>query len=284
VSLEALLFEHTIYNSTFRSRTLKKLLRMQLRNRGIGRASGQRVDYTVDGCRMSGDMNTGMGNCALMSLMVIGYCEHVGIKYRLANNGDDCVLFVERGDLSRLDGISQWFLDLGFTLAQEEPVYCLEKVVFCQAQPVYTSTGWRMVRDPFVAMSKDCVSLLSWDTDQAFSHWAHAIGTCGRALTLGVPVWQAWYERFLRFGSYSQGAVESVYDSGLGFMSSGVVGGEISQQCRYSFYLAFGVLPDHQIAYEQEYREPVQMMPICPMIYSQVTTLDSQNPISHGKN
>lgn len=280
VSVEALLFEHALYNAVFRSKRLAWLLRMQLKNRGIGRASGQRLDYTIDGCRMSGDINTGMGNCYLMSMIVIGYCETLGIKWRLANNGDDCVVFVERRDLPRLNGISKWFLDFGFTLTIEEPVFCLEQVVFCQAQPVLTSTGWRMTRDPRTAMSKDCVSLLGWDNEAQFSHWAYAIGTCGLALTLGVPVWEQWYRRLLRLGAENGGALDRVCDSGMGYMSRGVIGGKVDSQCRVSFYKAFGITPDLQEALELEYTFPVHIAPTCPMNFSQVRTLDSQNPLS----
>lgn len=62
VSRAALEWEHSIYNAFFKSKELRQLLRMQLRNRGVARCEGKRVDYVVDGCRMSGDVNTGLGD------------------------------------------------------------------------------------------------------------------------------------------------------------------------------------------------------------------------------
>jgi hypothetical protein len=214
---------------------------------------------------MSGDINIGMGNCLLMACMVIAYCESVGINFRLANNGDDCVLICEQEDLCKLDGIDDWMLDFAFTLTRETPVHVLEQVEFCQARPVRCANGWRMVRDPRVAMSKDCVSLLGWDSPTAFASWAAAIGGCGLSLTRGVPVWEAWYERLQRCGGVAtMGAEEIVWDSGLGYMARGVEACSVDAEARYSFYRAFGILPDMQQALETEYSSAVSVDPPSP--------------------
>lgn len=285
VSKQALEFEHSFYNAAFQSRELRQLLGWQLRNRGIARLPGWRLDYLTDGCRMSGDMNTGLGNCILMSCMVIAYCELEGIKFRLANNGDDCVVFIEEQDLGRLDGIDRWMLDFGFTLTREAPVYELERVVFCQAQPVYTDSGWRMVRNPFTAMSKDCVSLVGWDNEDNIRYWATAIGKCGYSLTCGVPVWQAWYEQLMRLGGgmESHGVDVAVNDCGMSYMARGVSGCPITAEARVSFWRAFGVMPDTQEALEAHYAQALEIdFTVCPMKDSPVLHLDrANNPLSN---
>jgi hypothetical protein len=254
---------------------------MQIHNRGIGRAEGYKLDYQVEGKRTSGDINTGMGNCLIMCSVVLTIVSELVERFRLSNNGDDCVLFIERADLAKLASLGPQCLEFGFNVILEEPVNVFEQVVFCQAQPVLTSTGWRMVRDPRTAMSKDCVSLLGWDNEADIKAWAYAIGQCGSVLTTGVPVWESWYARLLTYGMKRDSAVSSVYDSGLGYMSKGVVGGEISEESRYSFWLAFGIEPDLQVALEQDYSEPWEMTKRCDMIsYPEVTALDSQNPLS----
>lgn len=274
----ALEWEHSVYNAVFRSSELARLLSWQLDNHGVARVEGYRVDYDISGCRMSGDINTGLGNCLLMSSMVIAYCEHVRIKFRLANNGDDCVLFVEKTDLPRLAGIDGWMLDFGYKLTREEPVYVLERVVFCQAQPVRCSTGWRMVRDPRTAMSKDCVSLLGWDSPAAFAAWAGAIGTCGLALTTGVPVWEAWYKQLVSVGREApEGVGDVVWDSGMGYMARGVPAASIDDAARYSFYLAFGILPDMQESLEAWYSAPTQVQGPTPMTYPHAKSIDCDN-------
>jgi hypothetical protein len=66
VSIQALEWEHSIYNRVFNSRELRWLLRMQLRNRVRGYCRDGKLKYTTEGCRMSGDMNTALGNCLIM--------------------------------------------------------------------------------------------------------------------------------------------------------------------------------------------------------------------------
>lgn len=232
---------------------------------------------------MSGDINTGMGNCLIMSSIVLAYLEAHGLgngRARLANNGDDCVVICDSSDLEELSGLDQWFLDFGFTLTRELPVEVFEKIEFCQFQPVLCSTGWRMVRNPHVAMSKDATSLLSWDTEEDVKAWACAISSCGLSLTTGVPVWQAWYERLSRVGSYRESATDSVYDSGLGYASRGVQLGVITPESRVSFWRAFGILPDHQEDFEAEFSEPLEITGPVALTYSQVRAIDvHENPI-----
>lgn len=255
VSYEMLEFEHSIYNAVFKSPELARLLRMQLVNRGVARVGEWRVDYTVRGCRMSGDMNTGMGNCLLMSLMVLGYFEQEhprGVDaVRLSNNGDDCVVFIAREDLPFMAGISVWFKGLGFTLTEEEPVDVFERVVFCQTQPVLTSTGWRMVRDPRTAPSKDAMSVYGWDTEADFTQWCHDIGQCGLQLCRGVPFWEQHYRELLKYGVDSKRGQRLVEETGMWHNAKGVVGGEVTPEARASFWRAFGMLPSLQIALER---------------------------------
>lgn len=251
VSIDALKFEHSVYNDVFKAKELAELLRMQLVNRGRAYVGNTKVSYTTNGCRMSGDINTGMGNCLLMSLMVLGYLEHKGLKARLSNNGDDCVVILESRDLHKLDGLSKWFLDLGFTLTQEPVVDTFERIEFCQTQPIWTESGWRMTRNPRSAPSKDLVSLLPWDSETSVNNWRSAIGGCGIELTRGVPFWQSFYEK-LYVDTGNTCGVEQVRDSGLGYLAAGVVGCEVSDASRVSFWRAFGMTPDMQLELEAE--------------------------------
>lgn len=278
VSSEALRWEHSVYNAVFDSPELRRLLKWQLHNKGVARTGKYRVDYETEGCRMSGDINTSLGNCLIMSSIVLCYCETYGIDARLSNNGDDCVVILDESQIERMAGIDAWFLEFGFTLTRDPAVRVFEEIQFCQCQPVLTSTGWRMVRNPFTAMSKDAVSLMSWDTDLAIRQWANAIGTCGLSLTSGVPVWEQWYRRLVVYGGGANGgSVEHIQETGMHYMSKGVKGGVVTQEARYSFYLAFGITPDLQLALEAEYREPLSVGPLTPMMLPQAHAYDTQN-------
>lgn len=82
VSKEALSYEHFIYQRCFWSqrdkRRLSKLCMQQLVNRCSGHVTDGWLKYTTDGCRMSGDMNTSLGNCVLMCAMVYSYAAECG--------------------------------------------------------------------------------------------------------------------------------------------------------------------------------------------------------------
>jgi len=268
VSREALEFEHSYYNSVFNSPELKRLLKWQLVNKGIGWTSEGKVEYTVEGCRMSGDINTSMGNCFIMSCIVLAYFEHVGISARLANNGDDCVVTCDRRDQAKLDAIGDWFRDFGFVLTREEPVYEFEQIEFCQAQPVLTGNGYRMVRNPYTASSKDMVSLLPWNNELEFDRWRGAISSCGLSLATGVPFWEAFYRRL--GGVAHAGSQALIQDSGLGYMARGVQACDITPESRYSFWLAFGMLPDVQEALEQQEANVCYARP-APLTFGEVT-------------
>lgn len=279
VSADALKYEHSVYNSVFHSAELAKLLRWQLDNRGYGRVGSTLVKYQVEGCRMSGDINTGMGNCLIMASIVMAYAESVGLDCRLSNNGDDCVLILARGTLHLLSGIDDWFTDFGFKLTREGVVDIFERIEFCQAQPVLIGGSWRMVRNPWTAMAKDCVSLLSWDSEGAFNVWRGAIGTCGIELTRGVPVWESFYRSINHENASNGGALERIYDSGLGFAARGVCSAVVDDEARVSFWRAFGILPDLQVAMEQSWpgisytAEPPMLSPF------QIISLNTTNPL-----
>lgn len=254
ISVEALEYEHSVYNSVFHSDELAGLLKWQLNNRGFGRVGSTLVKYNVNGCRMSGDINTGMGNCLIMSSLVLNYFAEHNLCARLSNNGDDCVVICERQDLSKLQHISEYFTDFGFKLKREPLVDRLELVQFCQTQPVFVGDHYRMVRNPWTAMSKDCVSLLPMESEGNFNAWRDAIGVCGLELTRGVPVWESFYTALKTVTGDRRGGIERVYDSGMGYMARGVKQVDsITAQSRYSFWVAFGIDPDLQIAMEQQW-------------------------------
>lgn len=281
VSRAALEWEHSVYNMVFRDANLARLLSWQLVNVGYAFVDGHRVDYQVEGKRMSGDINTGLGNCLLMSSMVIAYCEERGVKHRLANNGDDCVLIVEAADLSQLDGLDKWMLDFGFTLTREAPVRVFERIEFCQANPVYTSSGWRMVRNPLVSMSKDMVSLHGWGSEDEVRYWLHSIGSCGSSLTAGVPVLSAWYARLVELGTPgSQGWEENIGRSGMWYMARGLEADTaITAEARVSFWRAFGIDPDLQVILEDEYRCMTAGVTPSPMMLPNIAA-DNDNPLT----
>lgn len=252
VSAEALRWEHGVYLSMFRGdarNELRELLSWQIHNAGVAFLPEAKVKYSVEGCRMSGDMNTSTGNCLLMSMMVYQWALNIGVRCRLANNGDDCVVIMEARDLPTFtSGLNEQFTRWGFTLTSEPPTRVFEEIEFCQCHPVFDGEEWLMVRNFNTSVSKDLVTLL--DVESSFGKWASAIGECGLSLTGGLPVLQDFYHCLKQCGhGRYRGEVEGVYfGEGLRMMSSGMERGlrPITAAARVSFALAFGILPDEQ--------------------------------------
>lgn len=260
VSIDALKWEHGVYLSCFKGQDrveLAKLLSWQLHNKGVGTAVDGYIKYSVDGCRMSGDMNTGLGNCLLMCAMVWSYCNSKGIVHQLANNGDDCVVICERKDLAKfMNGLQQWFLDMGFTMKIEEPVYTFEKIEFCQTQPVWGGDRWVMTRNPWKCIPKDLMTFLDVNRPEVAHGWLAAIGECGLSLSGGLPVLQEFYSALLRNSRGGRVAKHPALESGFFRLARGMGrrASDISDATRVSFWEAFGILPSTQEQLEEEYK------------------------------
>lgn len=260
VSPEILEWEHSIYRSIFpNDRHLRRLLEWQMHNVGRGYCQDGKLKYHVKGKRFSGDMNTALGNCLIMCTMVHAYATHVGVECKLVNNGDDCVVFMEKSDLCRFSpGLEKWFLGLGFRMVAEAPVYDLPEVEFCQMRPIRTAEGVIMVRNIPTALAKDTMCLLPLRNDKEFREWMGAVGGCGAALCSGVPIMQEFYKRMSHHGTTRTNfATELIANSGFGRLSIGMEAREapILDETRYDVWKAWGILPDHQVALEAMYQE-----------------------------
>lgn len=255
VSRVALEWEHEMYRKYFpHSKRLRAMLKCQLKNNGFSHTPDGTVKYSVDGCRMSGDMNTGLGNSLLMSAMVYSFYKERGCTISLANNGDDCVVFCEQEDLWHLDALPAWFTQMGFTMKVEAPVTVFEKIEFCQMQPVYTGYEWLMVRKPSCALVKDCVSFKSITNIGAWKYYCQAISDGGMALYGHMPVFKHFYQMLNVGGKHGKFTWR---DGGLHAWGAPKNHGSIEGDIRHSFYLAFDITPDEQRALEDYYTRVV---------------------------
>lgn len=260
VSEDALRFEHSVYLDLVLPHDrpkLRKILEMQITNRGFARTDEGDIDYEVIGRRMSGDMNTGMGNCLLMVTLFKQYLESIGVNGKLLNNGDDCVLIIEKHDLDIVNAtLTPFFKRAGFVLTIEDPVDELEKIDFCQCHPVLGPHGdYVMVRDPRTAIDKDLTTQKDLTNPTVRKQWAHAIGGCELALGSGIPIWQQFGLMLLRDGKPGKHVLEEHATSGMAMMAKGMdsKATSVTPDTRVSFWKAFGILPDAQLVIETFY-------------------------------
>jgi hypothetical protein len=264
VTIPLLQFEHTVYNSLFQSPELRRLLKWQLDNKGFARCENGSIKYVVGGSRMSGDMNTSLGNILLACLLMLAYIESVGLtvdEVALKNNGDDCVFITETENLHLFDGLPAWMRQFGMYWVVETPVYTLEEVSFCQTNPVFVNGDYRMVRDPRVVITKDTLSIKPVNNIRDWKFYRRAIGLCGMALADDVPVMGSFYQALMRDTTKADminkkgKEREIAMETGMQFLARGMKprGKPPCPETRSSFFRAFGISPDTQLALERQY-------------------------------
>lgn len=258
VSLDALKWEHSVYAKCFPIKKhrmkLAHMLDMQLHNKCVGYCKDGKLKYTVDGTRMSGDMNTSLGNCVIMCSMIKAYADYQCIEVKLANNGDDCVVFMESSDLHKFsDGLYEWFYEMGFDMKIETPVFEFESVEFCQTHPVFDGYRWIMLRNPHTALSKDQVFLQPFQSWRQVYAWMSAVGIGGLRMTGGLPVFQNFYRVFARYGSPGRTPFKWSWYTNQSLKRMDRDFGPVTPEARSSFWSAYDLTPDEQLLLESEF-------------------------------
>jgi len=255
VSHDALIYESSIYEDYYPGdKHFKELMKCQRFITATATSQDGQVRYRLDRNRESGVPNTGLGNITIATSMFAEYIRVKKVKVRVANNGDDTVIIMERKDLAHfMDGFHQFFLDFGFNMVIEEPVDVFEQISFCSTQPVFDGSIWIMVRDPRKAIAKDCMVVKPLPTEKLVKRWMCAVGKGGISLTGGIPVWQNFYQNFVNKSQGVKPLSDPSMESGLKWLSEGQTRSfkkELPPIARYSFWLAFGISPMSQIACE----------------------------------
>lgn len=209
VSEHALKWEHSIYNQIFHDPELEEVLEHQLDNNVCMFVEDKMIRFKVRGHRMSGDINTSMGNKLIMCGLMHAYFKELGVRAELCNNGDDCVIICEKTDEEKFNCIQQHFLRYGFNMVCETPVYELEELEFCQSKPVRVDGKYRMVRRPD-CIAKDSHTLLSMLNSEDVKSYMSAVAQCGLVLNSGVPILESFYKCLYRSSGYKKVSEEYI--------------------------------------------------------------------------
>lgn len=249
----ALKWEHSVYNSIYRSKKLARLLKRQLKNKGKVYCRDGSFTFMIDGSRSSGDMNTALGNTLVVCALVWTFFKENGIKAKLANNGDDCQVFCERSEWVKFSCLSEWFTPFGFRMKVEKPVSVFERVLFCQTQPVFDGVQYRMVREPSTCFKKDPICVIQVG-NALYGKWLASVGQCGQSLCTGIPVMFEFYSAFVRNGTvFSEKVLYQTFNgSGRLTAAKGLVREDraVTDASRLSYFKAFKIPPDVQRAQE----------------------------------
>jgi hypothetical protein len=259
-SVPALKFEHSVWNTIFRCPLLAKLLSYQLYNKGIAYCDeGKAVRYSTNGCRMSGDINTSLGNKLIMCAMVWSYLENYGIRASLCNNGDDCVLICDKDQVELIQKtLFGYFYDKGYNMEVEEPVDCMEKIEFCRSQPVAVGNSYHMVRG-VSSLTRDTVSMQSVSNLSDRDDMLSAVGYCGMVINDGIPVHSRLHAAMFRLGGSKVNLMildkYEEYNHRERMGKKKTVNSAISDASRISYYKAFGIDPHRQKLIEEYYNQ-----------------------------
>lgn len=245
---------HDVYLRCNPDPLFKRLLKATLTNNGLATCRDHGVKYQVQGRRMSGDMDTALGNCLLMTVITYTVFRSLVTRHSCLDNGDDVLVIIEKDELHKLDPkkIEESYWHFGFRVKLEKPVHILERIEFCQTQPINRGDQYVMIRK-ITSLAKDVTML---GDPGRFPTWIHGIGECGLSLTDGIPIGPAFYKMLLRLGTRSKRINRDVmWQSGMANLATGMrsKGREVSVAARLSFYVAFGITPVMQRAIEAHY-------------------------------
>jgi len=264
---EALRFEHGIFLSPFSGddRTeFGSYLKRQYHNHIRWYTDdGYKLSTTVDGGRMTGDPNTSMGNITIVVCLVHNLLKRNDLldKITVINDGDDNRFIGEYEHIKLLDKLLEpYFLSYGFEIESTPITRVLEQNTFCQANPVYTVEGYKMVKNPYKSILKDSIMINAPNNESQYNSWLTQIKEMGKIIYDGVPIYQDFFD-FLGRNHYSKkkSSLEKIGFDEYSFLArvdrnAKFQNLEVNDNTRCSLYLAFGLLPLEQKYIEQWFK------------------------------
>lgn len=187
VDRSLLQIEHGVYQRCNNDPEFAQLLSWQLNN--VGKTS-HGIRYKTNGKRMSGDMNTALGNCVIVIVMVLAFMK--GKVFDLLDDGDDCLLFVEYHDLEWVvKELPVVFKTFGMTAKIEGIARALSEIQWCQCKLVQVGEGvWKYVRSPDKVLATALGGTKYFTNLKGRRKILNTIGLGELVLNLGVPVLQ----------------------------------------------------------------------------------------------
>lgn len=137
----------------------------------------------------------------------------------------------------------------------ERPVTVLERVRFGQSAPVFTASGWTMVRDWRKVLSQGTSNHAHLRELGFLKEFLHGVALCELSLARGVPILGAWADhlrKLTKTGSSVRLHPHRDYQA-LGVDLSKVTTAryeEPTREARESFYRAYCIEPGYQLEIE----------------------------------
>jgi len=262
IDVPHLLALHKFYKVLCNDPYLDQLLSWTIVNKVT---STKGLKYVARGGRMSGDMDTALGACTLMLSMLGLYFEGSSVHWECLDDGDDIILLMESemfDDDERVK-LTAHFLSLGQEIKIENVAYELEKVVWCQASPVWVGDCYKFIRNPIKVLSGALVGpkWVQMHSDGARRALANSIGLGEGHINKGVPVLQSFALAIIR-NADTQRQIRVDQGDSLFYKVRKELGkscmtkiptfepGPVTDEARASFALAFDISITDQLHYE----------------------------------
>lgn len=236
---EVLAEERRFYEKTYHDDFLHDLLGMQRRNKCTTQLG---LRYFVFGTRISGDVNTGLGNTLLGEGIFRAWLALHKVRAVPFVDGDDIIGIFERGTVPELD-FTAWGMEC--TAEILEP----DQLVHCQSKMVRVGKRYRMVRNPIRAISHGCVTVRNYP-DRLLGPLLSAMGHCELACSNGVPILQSWALAQIRI---SGSKAWDKFDEDISFrakLEGRPIPLSIDPESRESFANCFGISISDQVLIE----------------------------------
>lgn len=256
ISKEVLEVEHGVYLRSCPDEYFAALLKEQLHNRCI---TSRGWKYRTRGKRMSGDMNTALGNCLLMVIMCRAYMRSIGLKGDIFDDGDDVLLLFEKESLNLvLNTAPGAFLEFGQEIKVENVSTMFEKIEWCQGHPVLGPGGdYQMVANWRKVLSQSSAGTRYWHEPTTRFDMGFSVGQCLYALYPGIPIIGKFAMRLCDQGKLNRDIynVDWMHKIGRARLIEQLGSLEYTEptiETRTSFKEAFGVDEVDQIHIEQD--------------------------------
>jgi len=258
VHIDTVKFEHLLYKKIFKFDTefneLCQLLAWQQSYNIRGRFrddEGNPYKLLVKGCkgrRRSGDMNTSLGNIYIATALLHGKLE-----------------FYKPMDLADFKHSLMGFcLTHGFVCKVEGEASTIDGIEFCRSHPFYNGSRWKMVPSIKSLTKYTMYKCPTKDIDERMS----MIGIAGRLAFSDVPLYGEFFNQFpdkrVKKSSWNNNRWR---DSGISYLTGVGRGdinriskatGPVTEAGRISMFEGQGLVPSHQIAYEQDVKRIVK--------------------------
>lgn len=251
VTVQQLRWESRTYLRCFKNNSfLRSLLRAQERNT-IRTKYGRRL--VSHGKRMSGDANTGLGNCTIVYLIIKTWINQERLNGRVAIfcDGDDTLIFLPPHLYHHLTSLVALFTMAGHEMRVDKETDVFEEIVFCQSSPV----GGTMVRNWRKVISHAYVSHKHYGEPKFGRQIMKSISQAELSLNRNIPILGPFFSEMLKHftnDKITDQVLEYRFRSLLPRHWRNAVFEVPSQQTREEFAIAFGISPEEQIFIERD--------------------------------